>query len=143
MQVTEMLKRKRMRFNILLAQNHMKESKESILAGFNAESTTELSEYNLDELIKWLESISVRKQTEVSGEVRKWRRKIFLALDACDVPANNYERVNAFLLDRRICGKLMYECTLDELKALHKKLRSVARVIEVKKGEQRNMTTNN
>ncbi len=37
----------------------------------------------------------------------------------------DWTRVNAFLMDKRIAGKLLYQMTLEELKALTVKLRAI------------------
>ena len=103
------------------------ESKTDMLAGYGVKSTTELSETTIDELINRLAD-GIKKRYETSPELRHWRSNAMVLINKCGVYVtnNDWADVNRFMLNNRICGKLMYELSIDELKTLCIKLRVIA-----------------
>jgi len=108
------------------------ENKPDILAQYQAESTLDLSEQELDDVIKRL-SVSTHKRRVATPDERKWRSNVLVQLNRCGVYATNgdWSQVNKYLLDKRIWGKLLYELSVKELKSLCTKLRVIADKKEV------------
>jgi hypothetical protein len=55
---------------------------------------------------------------------------------ACGVDTQDWNAVNAFMLDKRIAGKHLYELSIPELTSLQRKLHAVAENIKLKKEEE-------
>lgn len=128
---TEIIKQKRKLFNILLVRTHQMDAKDHILAGQGVESTKELTESQLDDLISWANSLINDKHEQVSKEVRSWRSKCLRIMKDCGVNTQDWSAVNRFMLDSRVCGKHLYELkTVAELKKLHRKLHSISENIQ-------------
>jgi hypothetical protein len=114
------------RFHVLLRSAGIEQSKADILSGYGVESTKDLSEKQLDELIIRLVKMEQTK-TVVSPELRKARSVVLNLLTTMGIYDNSgsWTRVNAYLLDKRICGKILYECSLEDLQNLAVKLRVI------------------
>lgn len=122
------LKQKRKLFHVLLAKTKQMASKQFILEGQGVQSTIELTEEQLDALIDWAGNIYDQQQNTADKEIRNWRHKCLRMMAECGVNTNDWAKVNAFMLDKRICGKNLYELkTVDELRNLHRKLHNVAK----------------
>lgn len=102
-------------------------NKKDVISAYNVESTTELTDDQLDNLITRLKS-ALDKRHQPSAEVRQWRSNVMVMLNKCGVYADqgDWSRVNKFLLDKRIAGKLLYELNVDEMKQLYRKLKKIA-----------------
>lgn len=137
----------------LLANAGLMHSKaEIIYNAYGVESTTELTSAQMDDLILRLRSLNVKKKA-ASEEIRKGRSGVLRILsrmgimDTTDpsvqhVPTD-WKRVNAYLSDPRICGKLLYELNADELNELARKLRSIERKEHKRKEEIEWLQKNN
>ena len=121
------IKEKRVMVHRLLYKLGAIQNKADILSTYGVESTTELSDNEIDQLIYRLK-LSLFNRNEASPEVRKWRSNALTLITRCGIynTNNDWSDVNRFMLDSRICGKLLYELSVEELKALCKKLRSIA-----------------
>jgi len=131
------IKQKRRVAHALMYKAGALPNKRDILAGYGVESSKDLTDRQMDELIERLkEAVSKRKTTP--PDVRQWRSNVMTMLNKCGVYAdqNDWQRVNKFLLDKRIAGKLLYEMTVPEMKELHRKLASVARKKELEAKNQ-------
>jgi hypothetical protein len=104
----------------------MMKNKAAMIGGYGVGSTSDLEEYQLDDLILYLEKLEKDKQAELTIEVREWRHKVLRMVAECGIDTQDWNKVNAFVCQSRIAGKHLYECSLDELKALHRKLHNVA-----------------
>jgi hypothetical protein len=122
-----LIKEKRVLVHKLLWKLGATKSKTAFLEEYGVTSTTELNDEEIDHLIQRLQN-SVDNRYNSSKELRYWRSCALSLLNKCGVYVtnNDWDRVNNFMLDSRICGKLLYELTVDELKALCSKLRSIA-----------------
>ena len=120
------IKKKRKVFNALLAVGQMMDAKAHILDGYGVSSTLDLTDKQLDELIDRIRSIIDRKKTVVPKEMREWRHKCLRMMTKCSVNTNDWNSVNAFMEDKKICGRHLYELNLQELVILHRKLHNVA-----------------
>jgi hypothetical protein len=101
----------------------------AILEPYGVTSTAGLSLEQLDELID-----RFKTKTEVTARTRALRSDVMVTLDKLGIYAENgdWQRVNAFLMQPRIAGKLLYQMCDDELLALNRKLRAML----AKKAEQ-------
>ncbi len=122
-------------FHALLACLHLMSYKEDMLAGYGVESTTELDEWELDELINRLRDQERQLHHKHDAEIRGLRSVALTILQRMGIYCNNgdWGVVNNFLLNPRVAGKMLYEMKADELRELNKKLRGIER----KKAEQK------
>lgn len=56
---------------------------------------------------------------------RKYRSVCLKLMQELGIDTTDWQRINAFCQDARICGKLFYRLTEDELKQLQRKLRAI------------------
>ena len=113
-------------FHAMLAKLGALESKDDIKAAYGVDSIKDLTERQLDEVIANLQRGMYGGDT--NKLIRSWRSYVLTQLNRCGVYVTNddWSRVNNYLLDSRICGKLLKDCNLQELKDLHKKLLAIA-----------------
>lgn len=132
------------RFYGLLAEKNLRHQKDALLDGFGVESTKDLTINQLLALIETLTRIESPK-TEVSKELREARSAVLKALETLDVKAinNNWDHVNNYLKQPRIAGKVLYQCTVEELKALIPKLKIIARKRKARIDEENRLAANN
>lgn len=127
-------------FYALLSEAGMKHEKENILEAQGVESANDLSAQQLDGLIDYLKGI-VSKRNDVPQTTKRKRSTVITLLEMLGVyKAENPERwtrVNNYLKDPRIAGKLMYEMNEDELTKLARKLRAI-HTAQVKKIQEEN-----
>jgi len=131
---------KRVMIHRLLFKLGALDNKRDMLRGYGVESTTDLTDAQIDSLIARLKD-SLNKRAEAPADMRRWRSNVLTQLNKCGVYAtnNDWTAVNRFMLSPRICGKLLYELNVDELKKLYKKLLMVA---EKKAQNDRNTVLN-
>jgi hypothetical protein len=92
-----------------------------ILAPYGVTSTADLTESQVDELIG-----QFTQKTDTCPEIRAHRSVILKLLTEIGVYSNgNWPRVNQYMMDKRIAGKLLYQMSIPEMKELTKKLRSI------------------
>jgi hypothetical protein len=116
--------------------------RESILEGYGVSSTADLNVAQLDELIR---QYSAEYHKPASEDTRNLRSSILTLLTRLGVynTSDDWAAVNQFLMDKRIAGKLMYQCTDDELRILKRKLHNIIRKTEADaKDEKRLMRLN-
>ncbi len=135
-----MLATKIKHFHALLYATKMLGAKEDLLSSYGAVSTKELSVSELEELICYLQTLQQDKDIIRNKEIRNWRHKVLRQVAACGIDTQNWNEVNRFLIQPRIAGKHLYECSLVELKSLHRKLQNVAINIAKKKEKIRDLT---
>lgn len=98
-----------------------------LLKRYNVESLDELSEEHAFELYKWLEVAHRAMTTEPTSEVRRLRSKVLTLLSVLGVgKGNNWTAINAYLLQPKISGTLLYMMNATELRTLERKLYSIA-----------------
>ncbi len=97
--------------------------RESILLEYGVSSTADLSEQQLDELI----SFYGQPSTAVSPKMRALRSDLLCICQRMGIYVTNddWSRVNAFFMDKRIAGKLLNKLSCEEMEALIPKLRSI------------------
>lgn len=113
----------------LLAKLNMMAYKRDFLAGYGVESTRELDEYELQEIIDRLRKHDMANRRKNEDTVRSLRSVVLTILQRMGIYQDNgsWSRVNKYLSDSRIAGKLLYKMNEHELRALIKKLRSIER----------------
>ena len=116
--------------------------REAILEGYGVSSTADLNVAQLDELIR---QYSAEYHKSASEDTRNLRSSILTLLTRLGVynTSDDWAAVNQFMMDKRIAGKLMYQCTDDELRILKRKLHNIIRKTEQDaKDEKRFMRLN-
>lgn len=115
-------------FNAMLTKLGIQHEKEHILSGYGVSSTLDLQEAQLDELIERLSKMQEAK-TQAPLSLRRKRSTVLDLLTQMGVykpeSATRWQRVNEYLAQPRIAGKLMYEMNEEELEALARKLRAI------------------
>jgi len=132
------------KFHTLLGVTNQKEHKASILAGFGAGSTNELTVDQLSALCNTLEhQVSVRHT--VSDDVRKKRSIVLSLLDDLGIKGKgkDWTAVNNYLSDPRVSGKVLYEMDAEELSACAIKLRVIKKWREDKRAKNDYLSKNN
>ena len=106
--------------------------REAILEGYGVSSTADLNLQQLDELIT-----QYSNQAPASEHVRRQRSIILDLLIKLGIYNDNgdWRAVNAYLMQPRIAGKLLYQMSSDELNALQYKLRSILAKHEASENE--------
>lgn len=89
-------------------------------------SLRELSDREFEDAITFMSSGTEGAKSEVAI-LKSARSKALRQLQMYGVDTTKWERVNAFVSQPRIAGKLFYELSVEELEALTKKLRVMNR----------------
>lgn len=133
-------------FNAMLTKLGIQHEKEHILSGYGVASTLELQERQLDELIERLGKMQDAK-TQAPLSLRRKRSTVLDLLTQLGVynpeSATRWRRVNEYLMQPRIAGKLMYEMNEEELEALARKLRAIKVKRDKALDEEKYWVTNN
>lgn len=118
-------------FYALLKETGLENNKADMVEAYGVESTKELSVEQLDELVQRLTDI---KHEQTDKKIRKLRSQVLDLLTKLGIykDTSSWTRVNKYLMNPRIAGKLMYEMNEEELQKLIKKLR----VIHIKQEEK-------
>lgn len=117
-------------FHALLEELGIRERKADILSGYGVESTTQLTD---DQLVQLIGRLEEQKRSIEENAVRLHRSRVLRLLTDMGVyyviPGEPKEacwrRVNDFLSSPRIAGKVLYRMSSIELTALEGKLRSL------------------
>lgn len=129
------------KLHALLRELNMTSHKASLLEGYGVEHASELTEAQLRELVEQL----VKFRDGANADVRAMRSQVLSQLQRIGVYADNrdWHRVNEYLLQPRIAGKLLYQMTYSELHDLSVKLRSIEAKVDKQKAETNRLTMNN
>lgn len=113
-------------FHGLLRDLNIAGQKENILSGYGVESSKDLLYTQMEQIITGLKDLRAKKY-EPAPATRRLRSKVLDLLTKLDVYKDNrdWKRVNEYLMQPRIAGKLMYDMNDDELKALIRKLTAI------------------
>jgi len=100
------------------------ESRQIILERFGLESMTQLSDGQIEQLI---DHFGNGPKRQVGDDTRKLRSDVMSIITRIGVYQTNkdWKKVNAFLLDKKIAGALLFELDNDQLSTLARKLRSI------------------
>jgi len=98
--------------------------RDAILEPYGVSSTADLSEAQLEEL---LADYSHKNHKPVDERTRIMRSEVLTILNKLGIYQTNgdWAKVNEYLLDKRIAGKVLYQLNMNELPNLIRKLRSI------------------
>jgi hypothetical protein len=117
------------KMHAIIKELHLERAKPALLAGYGVEHTNQLSEADLKDLVKRLDEMQHDKIFAGSSdpEVRRWRSTLLSLLNKYGVygTSDDWSHINRFLLDPRVCGKLIYQMTIEELKATCVRVRAI------------------
>lgn len=122
-------------FHAALAKQGIIVHKESIVAGYGAESTAELNIDQLKELVAKYSTGERSKRADDPADIRALRSDILTLLNKLGiyVTGNNWDAVNSFCLDK--AGKLLYQMNKEELVKARKQFNSILDWSEKKRTE--------
>lgn len=121
------IQEKRQLLHMLLVKNHLLHAKEHVLSVYGTDRIRELSEPELDECIERIGRIAEGKAND--SEIKHWRHLCLRAMSKF-INTQDWNNVNSFMMNKRIAGKHMYECSLDELKNLYRKINKIAEIMK-------------
>lgn len=105
--------------------------KDEIVLQFTDGRTTHLHEMKESEFHEMCDCIQARfhqEKTLYQEQIRKGRAAVLLRVGRLGInTVDNWDEVNAFLLSPKIAGKLLYDMSVEEMKALVKKLEAILR----------------
>lgn len=117
-------KQKIQRLRAIWISQGIDQHREVILDSYGVKSTADLTHEQLDELIA---QYSAANNRPASDEVRRLRSNVLTLLTRMGIYKNDddWARVNQYMMNPRIAGKLLYLMTEPELKTLVRKLHSI------------------
>ncbi len=129
------------KFYAMLRELKLNDQKEAILEGYGYESTRDLPIDLLEDAVNRL--IELRDGSKAG--TRALRSNILCILQKIGIYQNNnsWSRVNEYLLQPKIAGKLLFQMDDDELTALRIKLNSILSKQEIKAQTERKAALNN
>jgi len=136
----ELRRQKYRQFNVLLNHLGIRKNKYDLLDGYSVESTKDLSDEELDNLIMRLQGM-LHNRFDADLETKRWRSNVLTLCNKYGIYAtnNDWERINKFLMNPKIAGKLLYEMNIGEMKALCTKLRKIIKKQEAKVGREKQL----
>lgn len=108
----------------VMPQLDREEAKEVVASTVSNDRTTSLRELTEEEFAEALEYLS-RQLKESSAEVKKARSRALHQLQKYGIDTTDWDRVNAFVAQRRIAGKPFYHLNVEELDQLTNKMRAI------------------
>ena len=115
-------------FCLIKGREHLID-KDDIVMQFTEGRTTHMSEMTNAEFHEMCDAIEGRFNRSVyEQQLKKSRSAVLLRIGRLGINTiDNWDEVNAFLLSPKIAGKLLYEMSVEEMKALVKKLEAILR----------------
>ena len=129
----DLKKQKIKQFHALLHANHMKDAKESLLAGYGVESTKDLSLKQLGELVNYLQGLQEEKNNVKEASTRKLRHKCLRIMSEIGIDTQDWNAVNQFMENKHVCGRHLYKLSDEELEAFQYKLYAIRNEINKRK----------
>ncbi|MCK9452834.1 MAG: hypothetical protein M0Q90_14160 [Bacteroidales bacterium] len=110
------------RLRALWIKQGIDEYRDAILSQYGTDSTAKLTIAELNELLN-----QYSYKAPATDHVRKQRSLVLTLLTKLGIYTTNddWERVNAYLMQPRIAGKLIYQMSSDELNACTQRLRAI------------------
>ena len=130
-------------FHSLLHYAHMKQAKEDILTGYGVESSLQLSNAQLDELIDYLREIINKKDDKITQGRRKHMHQCLKIMADIGINTQEWNDVNKFMLNKHVCGRHLYELNLQELIDFKRKLYAILKKVEEKRDSERRLSMMN
>jgi hypothetical protein len=134
------IQEKRQLLHMLLVKNHLFHAKEHVLSVYGTDRIRELSEPELDECIERIGRIAEGKAND--NEIKHWRHLCLRAMSKF-INTQDWNNVNSFMMNKRVAGKHLYECSLEELKVLHKKINRISEILAKRDKRLRIIAQNN
>lgn len=119
--------------------------KQDWLSNYGVSSTKELTAAQADDMIQRLNEIPKKQKENAAKAFRSARSACLVQINKLGIYMDNgdWSKVNEFLLQPRIAGKLLFEMNLDELKALKNKLYAMVKKRQAADDEIKYKETNN
>lgn len=116
------------RIKTLISACRLRANRADIFALWGVGSPEELNDAQLLECGQFMEVAYRGKTTVPSGSVRRLRSLAMTLINRAGKYAtpDDWSEVNRFLLQRKVCGRLLYMLAEPELEALIRKLRAIA-----------------
>lgn len=115
------------RINTLMSACKLIPNRPDILALWGVARADDLSDAELLECGQFMEAAHRGKTTQAPEQVRRLRSQAMTLINRMGKYAtpSDWSTVNRFLLQRKICGRLLYMLDASELRALVRKLRAI------------------
>jgi hypothetical protein len=117
------------KFHALLRQTGQTAYKEAMVAGFGKASSKDLNTDELSALCATLEAKIKTSSKAIADAPKSLRKKRSMCLEVLREmriwDGKNWNAVNDYVVQKRVAGKLLFECTEDELTELYKKLKVI------------------
>ncbi len=115
------------RINTLMSACRLIPNRTDVLALWNVQCFDEMTDEEIDELQQFMEAAHRCKTTPAPDAIRRLRSQALSMMTKIGmyVSPEDWTKVNRFLLQRRICGRLLYMLDAQELQALVRKLRAI------------------
>lgn len=128
MNATQTRNKKLQALHQVLLKLNVVDCKKEIVGQYNVQSSRDLTDQQLDDLLDRLDK-GVKNRLSMNPQIKAWRSHVIVQLNKYGIYAtnNDWTKVNQFMLDKRVAGKLLYEMSIDELKALVPKIASMAK----------------
>lgn len=115
------------RINTLMSACRLIPNRADILALWNAARYDDLTDEEIVALQAYMELAHRTKTTPAPDDIRRLRSQVLAHLTKLGLYASpeDWPKVNRFLLQKRICGRLLYMLDASALQALVRKLRAI------------------
>lgn len=115
------------RINTLISACKLTPNRPDLLQLWGAQEFEDLFDEELVEFGCFMEEAYRCRTTTPTDQVRRLRSQVLTHLNKLGkyVTANDWSVVNAYLLQKKICGRLLYMLSAEELQALVRKLRAI------------------
>lgn len=115
------------RINTLMSACRLIPNREDILALWDARTYDELTDEEIIQLQGFMELAHRTKTTPAPDNIRRLRPQVLAHMTKIGMYASpeDWQKVNRFLLQKRICGQLLYMLDAGQLQALVRKLRAI------------------
>lgn len=115
------------RINSLMSACRLIPNRPDILALWHVQCYDEMTDEEIVELQAFMESAHREKTTPASDAIRRLRSQVLSHLTKIGIYStpDDWAKVNRFLLQRRICGRLLCMLAEQDLQALVRKLRAI------------------
>lgn len=115
------------RINSLMSACRLIPNRTDLLGLWNVQSYDEMTDEELLQLQSFMEAAYRFKTTPASDAIRRLRSQVLSLLTKAGIYStpDDWAKVNRYLLQRRICGRLLYMLDAQDLQALLRKLRAI------------------
>lgn len=119
------------KMHAIIKELHLERAKPGLLAGYGVAHTNELSDEDLQHLVDRLDQMQKDKLDAHNAipEIKHWRSVLLTLLNRYGVYStpDDWSHINRVLMDKRVAGKLIYQMSIEELKATCVRMRAILR----------------